>query len=1502
MNKSLITSDFFGSARLPSLYWSPLAVGKNDLKGTSYSDIGITKELPSVESVLELMLQDDIPAYQSMTQPNTATIDVFPICVEQIPIEPDNKVFFKVQGKPVEQQTQRATTEEDTKEAASPQKLDRPLYEYGSASTDADSIPTSIEGESGFVELFLDILPVEIRNDLSLSVIDSQFNFSYTLEPSTVARFLSELSGGNLPESILSSLASMGTVQLAMNGADVAFEYSGHLAIDLTELTGLTSIPKALNDLIDYDKNVDNGTELQLSDLSISAQNNGQLLILSGMFNSTRINFAINRSDQSLEVSLPNGIEIELSEAVKTIGFDRSTIDLFESTIGSLLDNNIDAEGIQLSIQDPSLRLQQAGNSSSKSVSFSGGLNDSQIEFSLGESPSFSIGFDNFSFSRIEALSSVPLIGGLSVCDSRVILTTKSSTINDDILSSFNLVKGLNLIGTLAFDGTDAVSTFLNEIGLKSATVGLGIGSEELSLQGSVNADIALLKPAKEGDFGIDLRRVGVGINYKFGSSSPALILSSVLSLSGYDPFQVGEPNLNLTGMLSLDAKSITGGVALEASADFAWINPFGLEGAEFEGLSFQLGGTYIAPYIDNIGIAADLKLADGMAFDLALSIDTNDPDKLAFEITIEEELSLFDIPTQFGNLFTGSLDTLPDVKEAVQEAVEILGEGLTLIKDSIGEISIISVDGLDEDTEIDPLIKFALSDTKIVNRTITRGIEINAEAKFLGSTSTFTLEADPFSSDPKFTGSLSISEIKIGDFLTIAGSSSDEINNDVDLSFEFSRESQFIRGDGSLTVFGHQVADTNFSISSEKVEVREFDFDIGVIKLDINDFLVDWTDSPGASGDGSLTIFGHEVADVDFIIGSNGISIKDFDFNIGIVALNVDDFVFNPNTKQASGKGELTFLGQEIAGVDFEISDNQATLREFKVGFGDILGLDVEDIQIESNGKFSGSATVKFLGQDLAGARISSNGTNFEATGRIEIDTGVLGVIGANLTIASDGTLESATVASQFEIAGQSVTLFDLRLAAIQNPLDLVGELAEYVMDQAIQLATETIDTVTDTLLDLGSAAVDFVSNAFEDAVAAIGAVFNDIADWVTGRHYSQESKLGDWDDTFDAKGGDDTVYAGRGSDTILGGDGNDRLHGERGHDRLVGNNGHDKLYGGSGNDSLWGGNGNDRLAADDGDDKLYGGAGNDLLYGSRGNDQLHGNDGDDDVRGEVGDDTLSGGNGNDTLSGGTGRDKLYGGDGSDDLHGSEGDDYLSGGMGRDKLYGGDGNDTLSGEGWNDYLSGQDGHDILHGGDGHDALAGGSGNDSLHGGNHNDYLEGNSGDDILSGDSGNDRLYGGLGNDILMGGVGDDRLHGQDGDDVMIGGSGSDYLDGGFGNDSLRGNEGNDDLHGGSGNDYLDGGNGDDILSGGIGANHLIGGTGADTFILSTTLTGISHDTVADFQADQRDKIKVNVSSGARDSFSYDQDSGLLSYQSDILASLGKGTAFSTQSDLTLL
>jgi hypothetical protein len=78
-----------------------------------------------------------------------------------------------------------------------------------------------------------------------------------------------------------------------------------------------------------------------------------------------------------------------------------------------------------------------------------------------------------------------------------------------------------------------------------------------------------------------------------------------------------------------------------------------------------------------------------------------------------------------------------------------------------------------------------------------------------------------------------------------------------------------------------------------KSLTIKDFYRDFGVVALDVDDLYFNWVNKT-ARGKGELEFLGQTIANTDFSMNSSSLTIKDFDVDLGVVALDVDDLSVN--------------------------------------------------------------------------------------------------------------------------------------------------------------------------------------------------------------------------------------------------------------------------------------------------------------------------------------------------------------------------------------------------------------------------------------------------------------------------------------------------------------------------------------------------------------------------------------------------------------------------------
>lgn len=384
------------------------------------------------------------------------------------------------------------------------------------------------------------------------------------------------------------------------------------------------------------------------------------------------------------------------------------------------------------------------------------------------------------------------------------------------------------------------------------------------------------------------------GGEYTIGVSmlgEPSVDMKASMELRNYDPTQSNEPDLELFGVVTLEPESFSIGVKMgvaedddeedqsnhQSDASKVWKNPFGIPDSELRNIGIRAGGSYAPPWFDNYQIIGDLKFGN-YNIKSAFAIDTNDPNKNAISLTVEDPISLLDL--YFGPVKSYALKQLADRVEFIRTGLDFLNK--------IVDLKIQSVD-TDRDGDVDPLISAALFPADILGEKIQPGLSINGKLSAWGKEATLSVSGNPFNLEmPSLSGSLKVAGIDLK-LIKLSGVS----KPDLELSFRLSQEiptfgglaSNLIsgsrpsfrtvatlRGTGRFDLFGQTIAAADFSLSPSRIDIRQFTWRVGAVGLELNYFFFDTLRLSGA-GSGQLKLFGRRIAEGSFSLSNGNLS-----------------------------------------------------------------------------------------------------------------------------------------------------------------------------------------------------------------------------------------------------------------------------------------------------------------------------------------------------------------------------------------------------------------------------------------------------------------------------------------------------------------------------------------------------------------------------------------------------------------------------------------------------
>lgn len=415
-----------------------------------------------------------------------------------------------------------------------------------------------------------------------------------------------------------------------------------------------------------------------------------------------------------------------------------------------------------------------------------------------------------------------------------------------------------------------------------TAEVNSAAGSPSASLTANLDTDKTILKIGDEDD-GFELAYTGGELGISIEGGEPSVGAKMRVALRNYDPVQEGEPDLTLTGSVSLEPESFSLGLQLEADEDQAWENPFGIPDAELRNIGFEVGGTYLTPYFDSYKILGDLRFGN---YDLkaGFAADTNDANNNAIILTVNKPLTLLD-------LYLGPVQSY--VLKQASDRVQFAKDALTFL-DRIVDLKIGSFDS-DGDGDLDPLLRASLFSTEIVGEKIQPGLAINGKLSAWGKEATLMLSGNPFNPGaPNISGSLTLPKIDWG-FLKLSGISRPDLNLNFSASLSpqsfggFGSPFQSIRaslgGTASLDLFGRNIGSADFNFDTTQISVNRFNWTVGVVSVELNSLRFDTRRFNGA-GSGRIKLFGETIAQGSFALnGGNFLATG----RLGVSVLGAD-------------------------------------------------------------------------------------------------------------------------------------------------------------------------------------------------------------------------------------------------------------------------------------------------------------------------------------------------------------------------------------------------------------------------------------------------------------------------------------------------------------------------------------------------------------------------------------------------------------------------------------
>ena len=517
-----------------------------------------------------------------------------------------------------------------------------------------------------------------------------------------------------------------------------------------------------------------------------------------------------------------------------------------------------------------------------KSINYSGNVNDNTLtatytgnDFNLNYSLD-----DNLSIG--DWFKDLPIINEIDISNPQISLTT--SPYFNPVTGSY-VNKGISFSGTIldfAKSENQYFNWMNNYLGVESLDISFAYDpSGNSSFTGRIATNIPIIDTDN-----FDATLLGASLDVSLNRGEPKFTIKGDLNV------KLNDEDLMFAGGLSLEPESITAFYSLKADED-GWDNPFGLPDSEIRNLAFQLGITYQAPFIDNIGFLGDLQFGN-FDVDTAVLVDTNDPDNFALVATPNEPLKLLDI--LLGPVASYAFSQTAENNSVVQNFREVL--------DDILDVQIEAYD-IDGDSEIDPLFQIVpFSGVEIADIPLEEGLSLNAGLKAWGQNGNIYAKADR--NNGVIEGSISLDKIDIGNgILVIEGNNDSQVNLDLMLS----NTQQYLQGDASVKFLGKKLAGVDLKAGQNGLEFA-YNSDFGIFSTNL-DILID---------DNGFAAKGDMKFDLDLEVSTGIGKVKLVDIGLDTKA----DLAFDGNSFKGIISGSFELWGKQISipSLTIEVSD----------------------------------------------------------------------------------------------------------------------------------------------------------------------------------------------------------------------------------------------------------------------------------------------------------------------------------------------------------------------------------------------------------------------------------------------------------------------------------------------------------------------------------------------------------------------------------------------------
>lgn len=228
--------------------------------------------------------------------------------------------------------------------------------------------------------------------------------------------------------------------------------------------------------------------------------------------------------------------------------------------------------------------------------------------------------------------------------------------------------------------------------------------------------------------------------------------------------------------------------------------------------------------------------------------------------------------------------------------------------------------------------------------------------------------------------------------------------------------------GDLKWEKIGNEIANVEFKINSNNATFKNFDLSLAnLLSIDVDALNIDIKSGSG-SGSGTMSFLGNTLAGITFDITQNSVNLKNVQLSLaGFLTFTIPSLTVNLTNQSVSGTAIIIAFNQSLGSGILSFNTQNVSINNVAINLGNILKFNVPKLNLDStNKKFFGLGDVTLLGKQFTALGISLNETGFQAMSNLNF--GILAFNGATVTLSkgSNGNINnSASIAGNLKFLG---------------------------------------------------------------------------------------------------------------------------------------------------------------------------------------------------------------------------------------------------------------------------------------------------------------------------------------------------------------------------------------------------------------------------------------------------------------------------------------------------